>query len=102
MSLDETTKLKAHAESKRLADAAIRQTQGQATQHVAIMAYAQAMQALAGVQALVNLLKHKNVISEDEIEGALAHAYATYSSRIEQGNRGSSIILPPAPSAKGN
>lgn len=101
MSVDESSKLKANVEGKRLADAAIRQCQGETIQHVAIMAYAQAMQALASAQAIITLLKHKNIISENEIEGALAHSYATYSSRMET-RQGSGLIIPPPPTVRGN
>lgn len=100
-SVDESSKLNDEKEGMRLADAAIRQCQGQSIHHVAIIAYAQAMQALASAQALINLLKHKNLISEADVKGALAHSYATYSSRMET-RQGSSIIVPPPPSIRGN
>lgn len=98
---DPTAKLRADREARRLADACIRACQGQNVQHVAILGYEQAMMALATCQALVNLFKHKNLLSESEIEGALAHAFATYSARMEQGSS-SVIVRAPAPSTRSN
>lgn len=61
---------------------------------VAGMAYLQAALAQAAVQALIDLLRHKNIFSKEEIDRALSRAYEE---RFKQLSGSNGAILMPTP-----
>lgn len=63
----------------------------------AALAYLQASLAQTAVQALIDLLRNQNVISREQIEKALNHAY---NERYKQLAGSQSAVLMPGPTAK--
>lgn len=61
------------------------------------MGYAQACMAMAAVQAMINLLKSKNIILDTEIERALADEYER---RFRQLSGSQSADVAPAPQVR--
>lgn|GEM_PF-5881420 len=69
-------------------------------ENVAAMSYLQASLAQCAVQALIDLLRNQNVISQEQIQRALDHAYKE---RFEQLAGSQGVIAGAAPSAiRGN
>lgn len=83
-------------EAQRLCDVLARNIGTNTAQKVAGMAYLQAATAQCGVQALVDLLKHKGIISDTDLEAALASSYRKRRDHAED----NSIIAAPAPTVR--
>lgn len=66
-------------------------------ERVAQLAYLQASLAQTAVQALITLLVNQNVISREQMDKALTHAYHE---RYKQLAGSQSAVLMPGPSAK--
>lgn len=66
------------------------------TEVVAGYALVQANMAHCSMQAIIDLLRHKNIISENEISAALALSYNKRSDSLVE----RSIIAPPAPQVR--
>jgi hypothetical protein len=82
------------AAAEQLAHAAGRVVANSKVERVAGMAYLQAVFAQAANQALINLLKRHNIISEKELEKCLAEEYET---RFKQLSGSSGVIVQSAP-----
>lgn len=63
---------------------------------VAGLAYLQATMAQCALQAIIDMLRHKGIVSESEISAALAAAYRNRRAHAEH----SSIIVPAAPQVR--
>lgn len=87
-------KPKDEAAAEQLALALKRVLSGTRTERVAGTAYVQSVFAQTAGQALINLLKSKNIISDKEIERVLAEAY---NERFKQlsGASGAIVTVPP-------
>lgn len=85
--------------AEQLAAAAGRLVSNSRTDRVAGMGYLQAVMVQAAVQALIDLLKQKNVFSEAEITRALN---ASYDERFRHMSGSNGAVLQPAPTTKRN
>jgi hypothetical protein len=82
---------------EQLAAALGRVTANTRTEKVAAMAYLQASLAQAAVQALIDLLRQQNVISQERIQEALNDAYDT---RFKQLSGSNGAVVLPHPTAR--
>lgn len=82
---------------QQLAAAIGRVVSGSRTERVAGIAYLQATLAQAAVQALIDLLKQQNIISQEQIQRALDDAY---NDRFRQLSGSNGVLAAPAPTAR--
>jgi hypothetical protein len=86
--------------AERLMAETHREAASSPTPMVANTAYLSATFAQYATQAIIDLLKQKNIISEDELKRALAHSYNTGADAKRQ--QAQQLIVAPAPAVRPN
>lgn len=75
-----------HDPLKQLTYAIQRVATNTRTENLAATAYAQALTAQAAIQAVIDILRNQNVISEDALRRALNHNYDLHFQRLSGAN----------------
>jgi len=92
--------------AKDVAQASVERIQGWKGAEVAVAAFGQAQQSQAAINGLIRLLLHKGILSAADLGDSMAWSYNERADKLraqrDKELAGSAIILPPAPTARGN
>ncbi len=105
MTLDLTTEPSEHADeldlaNRALAKAAMERIQGWKGAEVAVSAFGQAQMCLATFNGLVQLMLHRGLFTQSDLNDAMAWAARERSAQLNVQAGKSSLILPEAPRAR--